>query len=328
MLGRDGPRLWGIRFPRCAAEGPLSDLSSIARLRSGPSLPPARDAFGKTPGPEARGLDESPEGSGPGSGHRQGPPPPAAAGRESDPMSERPASATYRLQAEYSFHLPRLPWVSSTICTTLGISHVYASPLMAGAVRQPSRLRRWSNPRPAESRGSGRRTTFRAFSDALKTRGHGDCCWTIVPNHMCATDAGKPVVAGRGSRGGAKSPYAKYFDIDFSSGEGRPERKEDPAFPILGDQFGKSAGRTRGGSRCANGDGGLFQVRYGTQTLPLAPGGAGKPGSSKPALVGLARAGVSPGEHSGAAAAWEDLLPAASAISAKAPLLKRKERRQ
>ena len=199
-------------------------------------------------------------------------------------MSERPPSATYRLQLNTHFTFRDALGLIDYL-HDLGISHVYASPLMAARsgslhgydVVDPARL----NPE------IGTAEDFRAFSDALKTRGMG-LLLDIVPNHMCATDSGNQWWQDVLERG-AKSPYAKYFDIDF-----HPEKvdlSEKILLPILGDQFGKVLENQE--IEVRYGDGG-FQVRYGTQTLPLALESWSR--ILEPAVAGL-RERVS-GEHS------------------------------
>ncbi|MFN3674682.1 MAG: malto-oligosyltrehalose synthase [Sphingomonas pseudosanguinis] len=119
--------------------------------------------------------------------------------------------ATYRFQFHKDFPFARaetlLPYLDS-----LGISHVYASPItMAAAgsthgydVIDPTRI----NPE------LGGEAAFRSLAEAARGRGMGVII-DIVPNHMG--------VAGGGNRWwndvlthGPDSAYAKFFDIDWS----------------------------------------------------------------------------------------------------------------
>ena len=151
-------------------------------------------------------------------------------------MSPQPPSfgqvrATYRLQFHrgFTFHdaAELVPYLSK-----LGISHIYASPIMEA--------------RPGSTHGYdiinhnrlnpelGGDEVFRELVDALRRHGMG-LILDIVPNHMA--------VGGRDNiwwldvlEWGRDSPFAEYFDINWDAT--RPDLKGRVLLPVLGDQYG------------------------------------------------------------------------------------------
>jgi (1->4)-alpha-D-glucan 1-alpha-D-glucosylmutase len=141
-----------------------------------------------------------------------------------------PIRATYRLQFHRLFTfrdaMQLVPYLAA-----LGISHIYASPIMEA--------------RPGSTHGYdiidhtrlnpeiGTEADFRALLDALHTRGMG-LILDFVPNHM-----------GIGSDNawwhdilewGRESPFAAYFDINWDAI--RTDLKGRVLLPILGDHYG------------------------------------------------------------------------------------------
>ncbi|HVH79620.1 MAG TPA: malto-oligosyltrehalose synthase [Stellaceae bacterium] len=141
-----------------------------------------------------------------------------------------PPHATYRLQFHRGFTfrdaLALVPYLAS-----LGVSHVYASPL--------------TEARPASTHGYdivnhrrlnpeiGTEDEFQALVAALRHHGMG-LILDIVPNHM-----------GIGADNhwwmdvlewGEASPFAHYFDINWQ--DGRPDLQGRVLLPVLGDQYG------------------------------------------------------------------------------------------
>ena len=150
-------------------------------------------------------------------------------------MSELPDTftairATYRLQFHHQFTFrdatELVPYLSA-----LGVSHIYASPIMEA--------------RPGSTHGYdiidhnrlnpeiGTEAEFNALVDALHAHGMG-LILDIVPNHM-----------GVGSDNrwwldvlewGQQSPFADYFDINWDPV--RPDLKGRVLLPVLGDHYG------------------------------------------------------------------------------------------
>ena len=138
--------------------------------------------------------------------------------------------ATYRLQFHRGFTfrdaLALVPYLAS-----LGVSHIYASPL--------------TEARPGSTHGYdivdhnrlnpeiGTEDEFRALTAALHERGMG-LILDIVPNHMgIGTDNAWWVDV---LEWGEASPYAHYFDINWY--DGRPDLMGRVLLPVLGDQYG------------------------------------------------------------------------------------------
>jgi len=139
--------------------------------------------------------------------------------------------ATYRLQFHrgFTFHdaAKLVPYLSK-----LGISHVYASPIMEA---RPGSIHGYDiidhnrlNPELGGEEG------FREIVDALHRHGMG-LILDIVPNHMA--------VGGRDNawwldvlEWGRDSPFAEYFDINWDAT--RPDLKGRVLLPVLGDQYG------------------------------------------------------------------------------------------
>ena len=150
-------------------------------------------------------------------------------------MSELPDTftairATYRLQFHHQFTFrdatELVPYLSA-----LGVSHIYASPIMEA--------------RPGSTHGYdiidhnrlnpeiGTEAEFHALVDALHAHGMG-LILDVVPNHM-----------GVGSDNrwwldvlewGQQSPFADYFDINWDPV--RPDLKGRVLLPVLGDHYG------------------------------------------------------------------------------------------
>src|SRR5882724_11120683 len=151
-------------------------------------------------------------------------------------MSDRPESAvairaTYRLQFHRGFTFRDatglVPYISR-----LGVSHVYASPIMEA--------------RPGSAHGYdiinhdrlnpelGGEEDFAAFVDALHRHDMG-LILDFVPNHMAVGGADNAwwldVL-----EWGRSSPFAEYFDINWDAT--RADLKGRVLLPVLGDQYG------------------------------------------------------------------------------------------
>jgi (1->4)-alpha-D-glucan 1-alpha-D-glucosylmutase len=182
-------------------------------------------------------------------------------------MSERSDSfatirATYRLQFHRDFTFRDatglVPYLAS-----LGISHIYASPIMEA--------------RPGSTHGYdivhhnrlnpeiGTEADFRALVDALHAHGMG-LIVDIVPNHM-----------GIGSDNvwwldvlewGQSSPFAGYFDINWDAV--RPDLKGRVLLPVLGDHYGVILEKGEIALRF-DGKEGSFSAWYYEHRFPISP---------------------------------------------------------
>jgi malto-oligosyltrehalose synthase len=180
-------------------------------------------------------------------------------------MSARPGGkvvprATARLQfnREFTFDQAReiLPYVAK-----LGISHVYASPILAARpgsthgydTTDPTRI----NPELGGEEGLAR------LSEALRRLEMG-LIIDIVPNHMAA-DAANPwwwdvLLNGRASR------YGAFFDIDWEDPD--PELHGKILLPVLGDRL--EACLDRGEIKLTD-DRAEPELRYFDQRFPIDP---------------------------------------------------------
>src|ERR671914_985563 len=135
--------------------------------------------------------------------------------------------ATYRLQFHRHFTFAHgealVPYLAD-----LGISHVYASPILAARsgsphgydVVDPTRV----NPELGGEEG------LAALSAELRARGMG-LLVDIVPNHMAVSEETPWWVDVL--RNGRDSPYADHFDIEWDAQQGKV------LLPILGRPFGE-----------------------------------------------------------------------------------------
>ena len=171
--------------------------------------------------------------------------------------------ATMRLQFHRGFTFAQaaalVPYFAS-----LGISHVYSSPIMtarAGSMHgydtiDPTRV----NPEPGGEDG------LRALVRELRVHGLG-LIVDIVPNHMAIGNDNTwwmdVLTRGQSSR------YAKYFDIDWTPADKRLHGKI--LLPILGRPYGEALGA--GEITLAMSNARQPIVRYFEHELPLATGG-------------------------------------------------------
>jgi (1->4)-alpha-D-glucan 1-alpha-D-glucosylmutase len=182
-------------------------------------------------------------------------------------MSELPDSftairATYRLQFHRGFTFrdatDLVPYLAA-----LGISHIYASPIMEA--------------RPGSTHGYdiidhnrlnpeiGSEAEFRALVDALHAHGLG-LILDFVPNHM-----------GIGSDNvwwldvlewGQESPFAAYFDINWDAI--RPDLKGRVLLPVLGDHYGVILEKGEIALRFDRAEG-SFSAWYFEHRFPISP---------------------------------------------------------
>ena len=171
-----------------------------------------------------------------------------------------PLRATCRLQLNADFDL-RAARAVVPYLERLGVSHVYASPVLESRggsthgydVVDPTRL----------DPDLGTEEDWRDLIDELRARGMG-LLLDIVPNHM-ATGHENPywddvLALGRRSR------YAAWFDITWEA----PQRdlRDRVMLPVLGDSLGKVIGR---GEISLVRQGDRVRVKYFDHTFPLSP---------------------------------------------------------
>lgn len=176
--------------------------------------------------------------------------------------------ATYRLQFNGSYTLADATQIIPYL-NQLGISHVYASPYLKA--------------RPGSAHGYdiidhsvinpeiGDNETFAAFCAVLSVHGMGQII-DFVPNHVGILGSDNRWFLDV-LRWGDQSPYADFFDIDWSPA--KPELHGKLLVPVLGDHYG--AILTNGELRVAiddSQDG--FSVWYYDHLLPLAPSTYGR----------------------------------------------------
>jgi (1->4)-alpha-D-glucan 1-alpha-D-glucosylmutase len=169
--------------------------------------------------------------------------------------------ATYRLQFHRDFTLrdalALVPYLHE-----LGVSHVYASPLLTARtgsthgydVCDPTKL----NPE------LGTETDLQALVHALHDCGMG-LVLDIVPNHMAASPQNPwwwdLLKLGQGSA------YANYFDVDWNSPD--PQLRRKVLLPVLGDELERVLDRSELKVVCENGE---VTLRYYDHRFPASPG--------------------------------------------------------
>lgn len=168
--------------------------------------------------------------------------------------------ATYRLQFNANFGFNDAIGILDYL-RDLGISHVYASPILTSRrgsnhgydVTDPSRV----DPE------LGGEAAFATFKTALEERGMG-LLLDIVPNHMAAS--GENPWWMDVLEYGPDSPFGFYFDIDWHPPSRNLENKL--LLPFLGKPFGEIL---ESGEFKFQYDNGRFFLRYGEQNFPVSP---------------------------------------------------------
>ncbi|MFI6869641.1 malto-oligosyltrehalose synthase [Nocardia sp. NPDC050406] len=138
-----------------------------------------------------------------------------------------PVRSTYRLQLRPDALTFADARAIAEYLQQLGISHLYLSPILTAAhgsthgydVTDPTTV----------SAALGGPAGFKALSDEVRGRGMG-LIVDLVPNHVGVADPRQNPWWWDVLRNGQKSPYAHFFDIDWSSGNGAGGRI---ALPVL-----------------------------------------------------------------------------------------------
>lgn len=172
-----------------------------------------------------------------------------------------PLRATYRLQFHRGFTLRQatalVPYLSE-----LGISHVYASPLLCA---QPGSMHGYDVVDPTRLNPEiGTEDDLRSFVDALH-RSRMGMLLDIVPNHMSIGGAQNrwwwDVL-----RKGRESRYAGFFDVDWETSD--PELHGRILLPVLGASCEEVV--NRGELKCEPGTDGPV-IRYHQREFPIRP---------------------------------------------------------
>jgi len=180
--------------------------------------------------------------------------------RSGETRSPQIPRATYRLQLHAGFTFDDavaiLPYLAD-----LGVSHVYASPILQAMPGSTHGYDTVDHSRVNEELGG--EEGFDRLTDALRALGMG-LVLDIVPNHMAIGEENRwwwdVLEHGRASR------YARYFDIDWDSAE--PRLRDVILLPVLADHYGRAL--EAGEIRLVR-DAGRVLVAYLDRRFPLDP---------------------------------------------------------
>jgi (1->4)-alpha-D-glucan 1-alpha-D-glucosylmutase len=182
-------------------------------------------------------------------------------------VSERAAGhvplSTYRLQFTPSFGFDAAREIVPYLAE-LGIDAVYASPYLRA--RSGSRHGYDVVDHNALNPDLGTQEAYDAFTEELRAHGVGQIL-DFVPNHMAVGGGGNPWWADV-LEWGERSPYAKYFDIDWHPE--RPKLDGKMLLPFLGDQYAQILDRGEL-SLVFEPERGEFGFRYYERRFPLTP---------------------------------------------------------
>ncbi|MFI0537630.1 malto-oligosyltrehalose synthase [Streptomyces sp. WSLK1-3] len=167
-------------------------------------------------------------------------------------------TATYRLQLQPDFPFAAaaqaVPYLAS-----LGVSHLHLSPVLESV---PGSRHGYDVVDHARVRGElGGEEGLRALSRTAREHGLG-LVSDIVPNHM-AMDPRHNRALWEVLREGPKSPYARWFDIDWEAQGGQV------LLPVLGGPVGAELGNLRVDGEVLRYYDHVFPIREGTGDLPL-----------------------------------------------------------
>src|SRR3954453_7621315 len=175
--------------------------------------------------------------------------------------SERPApsgpTATYRLQLQREFPFAAaaaaVPYLAS-----LGVSHLHLSPVLEAV---PGSTHGYDVVDPARVREElGGEEGLRALAATAREHGLG-LVVDIVPNHMAMAPRHNRALW-EVLREGPKSPYARWFDIDWEAQGGQV------LLPVLGHPLGTEIGQLEVDGNLLRYYDHVFPLREGTEELP------------------------------------------------------------
>jgi (1->4)-alpha-D-glucan 1-alpha-D-glucosylmutase len=169
--------------------------------------------------------------------------------------------ATYRLQLSSAFTFADAEAIVPYLAD-LGISHVYASPVLAARPGSPHGYDVVDH--TEINRELGGEEGLASFTAALKRHGMA-VVMDVVPNHMCIA-----TVSNRWwhdvLENGPSSPYSRFFDIDWHPP--KPDLAEKVLLPVLGDQYGRVLENQE---IVVEYEGGAFRARYFQSCFPIGP---------------------------------------------------------
>ncbi|GGZ99841.1 malto-oligosyltrehalose synthase [Streptomyces echinoruber] len=176
------------------------------------------------------------------------------------PAPEAPTAptATYRLQLQPSFPFAAaaaaVPYLAS-----LGVSHLHLSPVLEAVPGSAHGYDVVDHARVREELGG--EEGLRALARTAREHGLG-LVVDIVPNHMAASPRHNRALW-EVLREGPKSPYARWFDIDWEAQGGQV------LLPVLGGPLGDVLGDLRVDGDVLRYHDHVFPLREGTGELPL-----------------------------------------------------------
>jgi (1->4)-alpha-D-glucan 1-alpha-D-glucosylmutase len=178
-------------------------------------------------------------------------------------------TATYRLQLQPDFPFAAAAQAAPYLAT-LGVSHLHLSPVLEAVPGSAHGYDVVDHTRVREELGG--EEGLRALARTARAHGLG-LVLDIVPNHMAVpTPARLNAPLWSVLRDGPRSPYARWFDIDWTAHDGKI------LLPVLGERLGEAltAGALRLDKAKENGHepvvryyDHIFPVRPGTEHLPL-----------------------------------------------------------
>jgi (1->4)-alpha-D-glucan 1-alpha-D-glucosylmutase len=173
-------------------------------------------------------------------------------------VPQDPPSGTYRLQITADFTLSDAAAVTGYLAE-LGVGAVYVSPLLRSTTGSEHGYD-WVDPWSVDPDRGGD-AGLAELAEACRTAGLG-LVVDIVPNHMGVAAAAENHPWWEVLRLGEESEFARWFDIDWGSNDGRI------LIPVLGDDASAAADLSVS-------DG---ELRYADHRYPIAPGtGEGSP---------------------------------------------------
>jgi (1->4)-alpha-D-glucan 1-alpha-D-glucosylmutase len=175
--------------------------------------------------------------------------------------------ATYRVQLREEFDFAAAAAIVPYL-EDLGVSHLYCSPYLQAAAHSPHGYDVVDPTRVSTALGG--EPGLRRLDDALRAAQMGQLLDT-VPNHMCVADRANTwwwdVL-----RNGRGSAYAPFFDIEWDA----PTAQGRVLLAVLGAP--RADLLAAGALKVVRGADGDFELHYGAEAFPLAPGTAEAPG--------------------------------------------------
>ncbi|MER5431458.1 malto-oligosyltrehalose synthase [Streptomyces sp. NPDC002588] len=169
-----------------------------------------------------------------------------------------PPTATYRLQLQPAFPFAAaaaaVPYLAS-----LGVSHLHLSPVLEAVPGSPHGYDVVDHTRVREELGGER--GLRSLAHTAREHGLG-LVVDIVPNHMAMAPRHNRALW-EVLREGPKSPYARWFDIDWEARGGQV------LVPVLGHPVGTELEHLRVDGDVLRYHDHVLPLREGTETLPL-----------------------------------------------------------